>query len=90
MKNDFCHVASRLRMIDSFNHKFNEHIEILSTSNEKVFEFLFLTVYTRLHRRRYHLFSNLRITYFSFRSSVHHVRKQRNHVDVFQMSFRLS
>ena len=89
MKNDFCYVASRSKMIDNFNYKFNEYIEILLTSNEKISELLFLTVCIRLHRQRFHLFSNFKITYLSSRSNARHVKKQRDHVDVFQMSLHL-
>ena len=83
MKNDFYYVVSRSKMIDNLNHEFNEYIEIFSTSNEKTSEFLSLTVCIRLHRRHYHLFSDFKTTYFSFRSNAHYVRKQRDHVDAF-------
>ena len=76
-------------MTDNLNYKFNEYIEILSTLNKKISELLFLTICIRLHRRRYYLFSNFKTACLLPRSNAHYVRKQRNHVDVFQMSFRL-
>ena len=55
-------------MINDFYYEFNKHIKFLSTSNEKIVEFIFVKICVDLRRRRDYLFFIIKTTHSSHRS----------------------